>query len=313
MTTSAPGTPSTREYDRFGPWIDEVRTPEDVPRLYRGHPLDLAAARLVLKVPRNVARRDASPAMDLYDHLLVLDDAGLTVLSRRTAPGAGGYDVRRVPAGQVAAVRDSVNLLDGRLSVLSRDGRDLTVAYNGSARDAVRRLVDELRADAAPPTARGRALLAAARPRADALDLGRDDLGIAGDVRDVTRSRPDLVPWAGHGRQRVVPRAGGTVQRLAHLVSPATLQGAVLACDGTVLEVFGRHDWVLRGSKPVHSASRTVVPLGGLDALTVGPDPRYAGVVVARLVAGSAVVEVPVPEGSAAHALLAAAGAGAVR
>ena len=28
------------EYDAFGPWIDEVETREDLPRLYREHPID---------------------------------------------------------------------------------------------------------------------------------------------------------------------------------------------------------------------------------------------------------------------------------
>jgi hypothetical protein len=317
MTTSTPDTPGTAEYDRFGPWIDQVRTPEDVPRLFRDHPMHLDGTRLVLKVPRNVARRDATPDMDLYDHLLVLDDRGLTVLSRRAGAGEAGYDARQVPFVEVAAVRDVVNLLDGRLTVLTRDGRDLTVAYNGSARDAVRGLVDGLRAGAtaARPSPRGRSLLEAGHARADtrALDLGRDDLAVAGDVRDVTRHAPGLVPWAGHGRRRVTPLHGGVAQGLLHALSPATLQAGVLAGDEAALEVFGRHEWLLRGAKPVHSASRTVVPLGGLDAIEVGPPPGYAGVVVARLVAGSARVAVLVPEASAAHGLLAAAASGARR
>lgn len=77
---------STPEYDAFGPWVDPVRSAEEVPPLYRDHPVDLAASRLVLKVPRDIARRDATPDMDLYDHLLVLEADALTVLSRRGGP-----------------------------------------------------------------------------------------------------------------------------------------------------------------------------------------------------------------------------------
>ena len=40
--------PSTPEYDAFGPWVDPVRTAEEVPPLYRDHPVDLAGSRLVL-------------------------------------------------------------------------------------------------------------------------------------------------------------------------------------------------------------------------------------------------------------------------
>ena len=73
----------TQEFDEFGPWILEVERPEDVPRLYRGHPLDLGSAELVLKVPRRIWRRDANPDMDLYDYLIVAGGDSMTVLSRR--------------------------------------------------------------------------------------------------------------------------------------------------------------------------------------------------------------------------------------
>ncbi len=52
------------EYDRFGPWIDEVLDLEDVPALFRDHAIDFDTARLVLKVPREIARRDATADMD---------------------------------------------------------------------------------------------------------------------------------------------------------------------------------------------------------------------------------------------------------
>ncbi|MCU1433145.1 MAG: hypothetical protein JWP95_2250, partial [Actinotalea sp.] len=55
---------STAEYDAFGPWILEVRAVDDLPALFSRHPLDLGSARLVLKVPRQIARRDAHAGMD---------------------------------------------------------------------------------------------------------------------------------------------------------------------------------------------------------------------------------------------------------
>lgn len=320
---------TTTEYDRFGPWIDDVGTPEDVPPLFRDHPLDLAGARMVLKVPRNIARRDATPDMDLYDHLLVLDDDRLTVLSRRTTPDRSGrpgatvpgpdgrgYDVRVLLLAEVVAVRDVVDLLAGGLTVTARDGSALSVAYNGSARENVRRLVDALRdgATRAAPSRAGRALLAAGRSRGDAtraLAVGADDLVLVADVRDVARHRPDLTPWAGHGRRRVHRVGAGAAvaaRAVLGLLSPVTLHAAVLAGDEQAVEVFARHDWLLTGRQPVHSSARLVVPLAALDSVRVAPHARYAGVVVATLTAGAAALEVVVPDGSEAHRLLAAAG-----
>ncbi|WP_315093293.1 hypothetical protein [uncultured Cellulomonas sp.] len=305
---------TTHEYDRFGPWIDEVTTAEDVPRLYRDHPLDLAGARLVLKVPRNIARRDATPDMDLYDHLLVADADRLTVLSRQAS---GPYSVRSVALREVVAVRDVVSLLDGRLTVHTADGATLSVAYNGSARANVSRLVDELRTAAAElPSAVGRALLAAARTHAQTppVDAGPDDVGVTTQYLEAVRQRPGLRPWVWHGRSAVRPLgsgAAGAVRSLTHAISPMTLHGAVLAADELVLEVFGRHEWLVRGSSPVHSASRLVLPLAAPDGLQVGPHPRYAGATTVTVTAGASRVELVVPTGSPAHRLLGVAATGA--
>ena len=82
-----------------------------------------------------------------------------------------------------------------------------------------------------------------------------------------------------------------------------TLQGAVVAADEVALEVFGRHAWLVRGSKPVHSSSRLVVPMSALERLDVAPHTSYEGTTQVTLVAGATAVEVTVPDDSAAHAL----------
>ncbi|MFS0701500.1 hypothetical protein AB6N24_16130 [Cellulomonas sp. 179-A 4D5 NHS] len=149
---------STAEYDAFGPRIDEVRSPQDVPRLFRTHPLDLDAAHLVLKVPRNISRRDATADMDLYDHLVVLAHDELTVLTRLEAltdageppasldDHARGYRTWSSRPADVVALRDVTSMLDARLDLLTQDGRALTLRYSGSAADGVQRLVDAVRA-----------------------------------------------------------------------------------------------------------------------------------------------------------------------
>jgi len=292
-----------------------------VPRLFRDHPLDLDAARLVLKVPRNIARRDATPDMDLYDHLLVVDATTLTVLSRRAAERArrgaptapAGYDVRTVPLTHVVAVQESVDLLDGRLTVRTDDGAVLAVRFNGSARTQVTRLVDVLRAGAVGggPSAAGRALDAAGRAVAPSpLDPGPEDLALVADVTAAVRAHPDLVPWACHGRRRLTVRPAGAlglVRLAAHALSPATVEGAVVAGDGSAVEVIGRSAWVTRGQMPQHSASRLVLPLGRLDAVALTPHPVYADATQVAFTLGAAAVTIVVPAGSPIESVVAAA------
>ncbi len=324
---------ATSEYARFGPWVDEVTCIDELPRLYRSYPIDFATADLVLKVPRNIARRDATPDMDLYDHVVVLEHERLTVLSRVTGRPEPGdrlraasdeawraYEVATAALADVVAVRDVVNLLDASLTIHRADGSHVSLRYNGSARAQVDRLVSRLRASLAvgAPGPAGRALLTAVAARGvprQQVDVGATDLSLRSDYLAAARREPQLRAWAWHGRQVVQPSGTGlrgVVRRVTHAVSPVTLHGAVVAGDERVLEVFGRHDWLVRGSAPVHSSSRLVVPLAHLREVRVEPDPCYQGAERVILLLDGGTVEVVVPAGSAAHALVVAA-AGAAR
>lgn len=303
--------PRSAEYDAFGPWVDPVTTPDDVPRLYRDHPLDLAAARLVLKVPRDIARRDATPEMDLYDHLLVLGEDRLTVLSRRTgaAPEPGrGYDVREIPFDRVAGVRTAVDLLDGRLTVHALAGPPVAVRFNGSSGEVVDRFVALLRLLAWPVPASGPAApaldLGPGRGRLTRRALGEQEIGLVTVYRDAVDAEPGLRTLAAHPRRTVLPR-GGPLGRVTHLVRPMTVQAAIVATDGRELQVFGRARFLTRGRAPVHSESRLVVPLDRVTGVAAQRHPAYPDVTVVTLRAGETAIDLPVPAGSDAERVLA--------
>ncbi|WHP17729.1 hypothetical protein [Cellulomonas sp. ES6] len=300
-------TTRSAEYDAFGPWVDRVRGLQDVPRLYRDHPLDLAASRLVLKVPRDIARRDATPDMDLYDHLLVLGPDRFTALSRREG---ARYDVREVPYAGVAAVRTSVDLLDGRLTVHALTGSPVQVRFSGSSADVVGGFVDLLRLLAWPAGAGG-ADAEAPAPGGPVDDHGRvlsrralgdREIGLVGAYREVADREPRLRTLAAHPRRVVTPASGAS--RLLHLLHPMTVQGAVICSDGRELQVFGRAAWLVRGRTPVHSESRLVLPVARLTAVQELRHPRYPDVTVVVLRAGNTEIELPVPSDSDARRVL---------
>lgn len=47
------------EYDRFGPWVDAVRTVDDMPKFFRSHYPEHHDARFLLKIPKRVDRAQA--------------------------------------------------------------------------------------------------------------------------------------------------------------------------------------------------------------------------------------------------------------
>ncbi|NTV39215.1 MAG: hypothetical protein HGA51_04560 [Demequinaceae bacterium] len=312
------------EYDRFGPWIDEVTRKEDLPRLYRDYPIDFDASRLVLKVPRNITHRNATPEMDLYDHVITLGQDQLTVLSRRlggpaiegspaTDMGDGkGYNVVTALFADVVAIRDALNLLSGRLTVSTSEGTPIKIAYNGSAADAVARLVGILKevTSTGPASSVGAALLAAAAPLARpaaARDQGPVEPFLATAFLEAHFANPRLSAWATHGSRRVAPEAAGlrgTVERLRHALSPMTLHGALFAADDAAMEVFGRHSWLIRGKVPTYSRSHLVIPFSAPDHLDLAQHPLYPDVTVATIGAGKWRQALPVPRGSVAERLL---------
>ena len=292
------------EYDAFGPWIDEVSAPSDVPRLYRDYPLDLTACRIVLKFPRNVSRRDVTPDMDLYDHLLVAGPDKLTVLSRQDA----AYSTATAAYDRIVAIEDSVSLLDGLLTVHTAAEGSVSIPYNGSSHEVVENLIDllrELSGSAVParPSAPDSAPRHATVPTPGLVTLGDKDVDLVSSFRHLQRNEPDVRLLAAHGRLVLAPR-GGAVSRGLHSVRPMILQGALVCRNETELQVISRRDWLVRGNRPVLSLARTVVTLAKIDAVSSRQDAEYTGVRVVTLRAGATSIDFPVPADSEAERIL---------
>jgi hypothetical protein len=297
----------TTEFDAFGPWVYEVRTPEEVPPLYRRHGLDLAAARLVLKVPRRIERRDATPTMHLYDHLLVAGGEALTILSR--VGDAGEYRTREVPYARIGAVQVSTSLLDGALRVVdAAPGGELPpVRFNGVSLDVVDRLVD-LVVDHALVEQRGTVHDGA--PPVDAEAAGGPwsvtgtDVALVVAFRELAARRSSLVRLADHPR-RVVARRGGAVAGLLDRLWPATLHAAVVAAQPGCVEVLGRRDEVTTKSRPDHSLARTVLLAPAVTGVTVREHPRFVGATDVRCAVGEdSALHLTFPDGAPTLAAL---------
>ena len=288
----------TEEFDAFGPWILEVQSPEDVPPLYRGHPID-PNAELVLKVPRRIWRRDANPDMDLYDNLIVAGADSVTVLSRR----GDRYETTELPYGRIAAISSSVSLLDGRLLIHDVEGRQqagvmVNVRYNSVSNDLIQRLVGVLRAKtrAAGPAIESRTPPHPEHGPLALRDLGDDDVALVTGVREIAALDDEVVAAATHQRT-VVQRRSGTLGGLSDLVRPVTLQAAIVCVSPGELHILHRRQWFTTGRRPIHSVAHTVVVVPLVTSVQE-EDAKYASARTIRITSGWSVVEVPFPSGS---------------
>lgn len=127
-----------REYDAFGPWIDEVTGERDLPRRFRLHRHLLRDADFVLKVPRDIDRAEIRPGDDLYHTVVAAFPDRLVIL--RAEPEHIAH--RIIDFREVVAVRAFTEMLLGRWSLLLADGSTVELAYNGASADQLARLND---------------------------------------------------------------------------------------------------------------------------------------------------------------------------
>lgn len=306
------------EYDAFGPWVVQVDSLDLVPPLYRDHPLDLERAVTVLKVPRNITRRDATPDMDLYDHLIIVGPDRLELLSR----SASGYDVLTVEHSEVAAIDHGADLLDGWLTLFTTGGTEkgapgssgaprpaLTLSYNASSEGIVDGLVATLRRLALGAGRGERAAgVGGEAPGAGLslglLDLGKRDVGLVTAQHALVRAEPDVRVLGFHARRTVTPRSRAMVGRVVDLVLPTTLQAGIVCASDGELHVLRRRQWITRSRRPEHSIGRTVLLLERCGGARVRDDERFVGTRVFSVPVGRVAIDLVVPTGSSSERAL---------
>lgn len=192
-----------REYDAFGPWIDPVRTAADMPSVFRGFYPELAGARILLKVPRDVERVDARPGDDLYAAVLAVRNRGITLL-RLTPDGVERDDVAWP---QVVGVATYLNLLLARWTLLLADGTRFELDYNSVGVHALDAVTDHVRAQLTLG-------VDAPRPRASASVAITDDL-FAGRFSALQRTFDETVTALHHEPRNRLCRDQGGHRRLS--------------------------------------------------------------------------------------------------
>ena len=304
----------TAEFDAFGPWIDEVTDDEGVPRLFRSHPIDLPSALLIIKVPRNISRRDADPSMDLYDHLVVVDASGVTVLSRvehqRARSGTvppSSFTTQVLTWSDITGVTVSTEFVDGLLTLHTAD-RAVTVPFNGSSLPVVDRLVALVRSrygSGATPGDVGtdrRAADLEATPT-ELTDVERELQAVH---RRLLADEPQMRHLTTQQRTAVRWNHPHTLVRLAKNMWPTAVQTSLAYTDGRELLVVHRRYPVVRGYKPVYSIARTALRVDSITGIDIADSPDLVGVRVLTVHLGDTRIELLFAAGSIAPELLAA-------
>ena len=273
---------SSPEYDAFGPWVLPVSKRSDVPAVFGMHPIDFSSARAVLKVPRDVARRDVTPKSHLYDQLLVLTPTDLEVLTRR----GHRFSVQRIARAAIVAVSSGAALLDGWLTVLGADGSVLEVRFNGSSLPTMTAFADRL-AEWGDESE-----FAGTSQELERDALGQHDVGLVNAYNTVAAHRAAFeVITAYPGRTLATRRP--RVHRLWRGLP--RLSGAVVCSGSGDIVVLSRRSWVQHSSQPDVSLNRLVIRSSRITGVSSRPDPLLEGCTEVTVHGGSAHLELVVP------------------
>ena len=130
------------EYDAFGPWVYDVDGEHPLPPLFVPF-VDMSKSwRMLLKIPRDIERRRATPDMDLYDFVVGADDAGVQIWSRREK----AVESTRIAYRDITGIRLYQRLLHGVCTLYSAGG-PVILTYNTVSADVMRRFGDLVRAE----------------------------------------------------------------------------------------------------------------------------------------------------------------------
>ncbi len=130
----------TEEYDAFGPWIHIVGEAHALPPIFAAECPEADRAKLLIKIPRMIERRNANPDMHLYDSVVGVTDDYILILNRN------GDDITRetMAIADIQAIQKTNDLLAGQLQLCAADNV-LTIDYNTVSDNIISRIVTLIR------------------------------------------------------------------------------------------------------------------------------------------------------------------------
>lgn len=246
-----------REYDAFGPWIEPVRSAQDMPRAFRANYAEHAGARFLLKVPREEDRADLRPGMDLFAAVVAVHNEGVCVLRL----DGGAVRTQMAEWRRIVATTHSTELLVAQWSLLLDDGTGIHLDHNSASGGDLRPAIDYVHACINASTPPGW------RAQLPALEVG--DAFFASAANRLRRQLPPpVVPIHAERGSRLCRDQRGR---------PRLTNGVLMLDAPAELVIVSRGEPMRSKFLPTDGSRVTRVPYERLTSFTVSPPPSRGG------------------------------------
>ncbi|MFZ5967275.1 MAG: hypothetical protein ACOYVK_08870 [Bacillota bacterium] len=128
------------EYHAFGPWIIEISQKHPLPPLFVPYYKETDDYLMLVKIPRNIDRRDAKPGMNLYDYVIGMYEDFIYILERKD----NIVEETKLAYGEIEGIHILNDLLLGELT-LYLTNRVIKIRYNTVSQDLITKLIKIIR------------------------------------------------------------------------------------------------------------------------------------------------------------------------
>jgi hypothetical protein len=266
---------SDHEYDRFGPWAIEISAQDPPPPLFLPYLTNDETPLLSLKIPRKIERREASPGMNLYDYVVVVNQEEIRILKRT------GDAVRLVTIfyRDIQAIVYAEDLLAGHVRLVLPE-ETFELPYNTVSSNLMTRMVNLIRERYAD-------------------DVGWDGLGTeidpaeeelsfyySGLLKDIRRRSPELRVLACQAETRVGRYESRGLRRLFFGIVGKTLLESLVLSDGKELRLMNRGRIFRYRGIAVYARNTYYVPVSKIAGVDWHEDERDRAIVSLNLEVG---------------------------
>lgn len=253
------------EYDAFGPWIYEVNEEHPLPPLFVPYYKSGDNSLMVIKIPRNLERRNARPDMDLYDYVIGLYEDSIYILKRVDQH----VEESRVYYSNIEGIEDHRRLLKGTLTIFL-DHNKLVIPYNTISSNIIVKFIGIIREK----------FIQKSYEIKSEFD-SEEDFGVEvlyrNMLKDIKSIIPDIRVCA---VQRSIPlklARGNFVERIGHFLSRPILLNSLHLTNNKELIVFTRGRAIIKKGKANYDYSTIYIPIEKLGIIIPVSDEKYDG------------------------------------
>jgi hypothetical protein len=259
------------EYDAFGPWIYEVNKDHPLPPLFVPYYREENDCLMMIKIPRNIERRNARPDMDLYDYVIGLYEDHIVILKRV------GKDVEESKAfyRDIVGIEDHRRLLKGTLTIFLNHGK-LVIPYNTVSSAVLIKFIGMIREKYAQKFLQ----LKGNFYSDEALPV---EVLYRNMLRDIKSFIQDIQICAVQSSIPLRLAKGNIAEKIGIFLSRPILLNSLHLTNKKELIIFTRGRTFIKRGKANYDFSTIYIPFEKLFSVTIENDDRYSGLSIITL------------------------------